>query len=146
MTDRRRYIVSRWVAGRRVSHWAAKYIGDEYDAVTHDCWGFCRRVWAEQFSLDVPVVTVSGSNLRAITRAFGNNPERANWRDVDFPQEGDAVLLAHSRYPSHVGIWVEADGGGVLHCQDPMGVIFSSRAALVRAGWAHLQFYRRIPA
>lgn len=126
-----------------MSHWAEQYIGDAYDPQTHDCWAFCRRVWAEQFALTVPVVTVNGSNLRAITRAFSHHEERALWAAVEVPQEGDAVLLAHSKYPSHVGIWVTADGGGVLHCQDPMGVVFSSRSALARAGWARLQFYRR---
>ena len=128
-----------------MSHWAEQYIGDAYDPQTHDCWAFCRRVWAEQFALAVPVVTVNGSNLRAITRAFSHHPERNLWQAVDVPQEGDAVLLAHTKYPSHVGIWVEADGGGVLHCQDGPGVVFTTRAALARMGWGRLQYYRRQP-
>ena len=126
-----------------MNHWAEQYIGDAYDAQTHDCWAFCRRVWSEQFGMTVPVVTVSAHNLRAITRAFSRHEERALWAAVEVPQEGDAVLLAHSTYASHIGIWVTADGGGVLHCQHPSGVVFSSRAALARAGWARLQFYRR---
>ena len=101
-------------------------------------------MWAEQFALAVPAVEVSGTNLRAITRAFSYHAERALWQPVEQPAEGDAVLLAHNKYPSHVGIWVEVDGGGVLHCQAPMGVVFSRRDALARAGWARLQFYRRV--
>lgn len=139
MKTARKYQVSK--GGRK--HWASDYIGDPYDAQTHDCWAFCRRVWAEQFNLAVPVVSVSAHSLRAITRAFSRHAERDLWTPVDTPQEGDAVLLAHSRYPSHIGIWVDADGGGVLHCQHPMGVVFSRRDALARAGWARLQFYRR---
>lgn len=127
-----------------VGHWATQYIGQPYVPQTNDCWAFCRRVWAEQFGLVVPVVTVNGSNLRAITRAFSYHEERALWQPVDVPVEGDAVLLAHTRFPSHVGIWIEVDGGGVLHCQDPLGVIFSRRDALARAGWSRLQFYRRV--
>ena len=127
-----------------MTHWAEQYIGEPYEPQANDCWAFCRRVWHVHFGFDVPVVTVAGTNLRAITRAFSYHEERDQWQPVDVPAEGDAVLLAHSKYPSHVGIWIDADGGGVLHCQDPMGVVFSSRAALQRAGWARLQFYRRI--
>ena len=125
------------------THWAAQYIGEAYERGSNDCWAFCRRVWAEHFGMEVPVVSVDGSSLRAITRAFSHHPERMLWNAVEYPVEGDAVLLSHSRFPSHVGIWIDADGGGVLHCQDPMGVIFSSRAALQRGGWGRLQFYRR---
>ena len=127
-----------------MQHWAAQYIGEPYVPQENDCWAFCRRVWHTHFGLDVPVVAVNGTNLRAITRAFSYHPERDLWQPVESPIEGDAVLMAHSRFPSHVGIWVDADGGGVLHCQDPLGVIFSRRDALARAGWARLQFYRRV--
>ena len=128
-----------------MNHWASDYIGLPYVPQQRDCWAFCRTVWSERFGLDVPVVEVNGYTLRSITRAFSHHPERALWNAVEYPREGDAVLLAHTRFPSHVGIWLDADGGGVLHCQDPLGVIFSRRDALERAGWARLQFYRRQP-
>jgi cell wall-associated NlpC family hydrolase len=126
-----------------VNHWATTYIGEPYVWAENDCWAFCRRVWAEQFGLTVPAVAMSGSNLRAITREISHNDERANWSQVDTPAEGDAVLMAHGRYPSHVGIWIDADGGGVLHCIDPQGVVFSTRAGLDRAGWRRVAYYRR---
>ena len=125
------------------THWASDYIGQPYVRGEADCWAFCRRVWAERFGLEVPAVEVNGSNLRAITRAISHHPERLLWNPVEIPAEGDAVLMAHNRFPSHVGIWIEADGGGVLHCADPQGVIFTTRAQLAAAGWQALRYYRR---
>jgi cell wall-associated NlpC family hydrolase len=124
-------------------HWATKYIGEAYEWGVNDCWMFCRRVWEIEFGFVVPILSINNSSLRTITRVMANDGERLNWTKESSPREGDAVLLAHSRFPSHIGIWVDADGGGVLHCQDEDGVIFNSRQALLRAGWIELQFFRR---
>lgn len=123
-------------------HWAAGYIGLPWIAHDNDCWSFCRRVWAERFGLAVPAIDVDADHLAAVTRSFLGHPERARWAEVVAPVEGDAVLLAHSRFPTHVGIWVDIDGGGVLHCEQASGVVFSRPGALARCGWAHLSFYR----
>ena len=129
-----------------MTHWATAYIGEPYVPQANDCWAFCRRVWAERFGLEVPAVALEVNNLRSITRAISRHPERLLWAPVEYPREGDAVLMAHNRYPCHVGLWVDADGGGVLHCVERSGVVFSNPQALERAGWARLQFYRRVPA
>lgn len=126
-----------------MTHWASTYIGAPWVAGEHDCWAFCRRVWAERFGLNVPAVDVDAHNLRAITRAISYHPERLLWVAVDTPAEGDAVLMAHNRFPAHVGIWVDADGGGVLHCEESRGVIFTTRAQLAVGGWTRLAYYRR---
>jgi len=126
-----------------MNHWASAYIGQPWQPQAHDCWAFCRRVWREQFGLEVPAIDVDASRLAVVARAFRDHAERRHWDEVTEPREGDAVLMAHCRHPSHVGIWIDADGGGVLHCQDGPGVIFTTRAALARMGWGRLQYYRR---
>lgn len=127
-----------------MTHWAIQYIGQEWVPQSNDCWAFCRRIWADHFGLDVPVVDVDPAHLAAVVHAFHGHAERAHWIEVAYPREGDAVLLAHSRYPSHVGVWIEADDGGVLHCDQASGVCFSSPQALARAGWGHLRYYRHL--
>lgn len=77
-------------------------------------------------------------------RQVKDDEERSNWTPTGTPTEGDAVLMAHSKFPSHVGIWIESDGGGVLHCQEGTGVIFSTRQALSKNGWAHVRYYRHV--
>lgn len=123
-------------------HWAEAYIGAPWVPQSNDCWAFCRRVWAERFGIDVPVVEIDVHSILTVARAFHGHVERGNWQPVTQPAEGDAVLLSHTRYPSHVGIWLDADGGGVLHCQQGIGVIFSRPDALAKNGWGRLSFYR----
>lgn len=53
-------------------------------------------------------------------------------------------LAAHARHPSHVGVWVDVDGGGVLHCINGAGVVFQPIKALKAGGWGHLEFYRHV--
>lgn len=125
------------------AHWASAYIGEDWVRGVNDCWGFCRRVWLEQFGLAVPIIDVDTENALMVAQAFRDHTERARWYEIIEPREGDAVLMAHYRYASHVGIWIDADGGGVLHCEKGAGVVFSTRQALARAGWRGLRFYRR---
>lgn len=127
-----------------MTHWATGYIGEPWVAQQNDCWAFCRRVWRDHFELEVPAVDVDAAHLALVARAFAGHAERANWIEVDLPREGDAVLLAHARYASHVGVWIEADGGGVLHCDQASGVVFSTPQALDRCGWRRLRFYRHL--
>lgn len=130
-----------------MTHWAENYIGHPWQAGAQgpdawDCWGLFRHVQAAHFGLDVPVVDVDAMSLPAVARAFGGHAERARWVEVSTPQDGDAVLMAHNRFPSHVGVWLDIDGGGVLHCQQGSGTLFTRRAMLPLAGWSRASFWR----
>lgn len=130
-----------------MTHWAVQYIGrpwvngaqgpDEFD-----CWGLVRFIQREHFGRTLPAVDIDAMDLRDVARALQAHDERANWSRAESPADGDAVLLAHARYPSHVGVWLDADGGGLLHCVQGAGVIFNTLSALRLAGWGHIEFYR----
>lgn len=126
-----------------MTHWAAHYIGEPWVAVEHDCWGFVRRVYREQFGIDLPVVDVDSHSLRAGIQAFDRHPERAAWVALPNPTEGAAVLMGKAERASHVGIWCDVDGGGVLHAIQGAGVVFQNRQALALSGWNVLASYRR---
>lgn len=125
-----------------MTHWAEIYIGEPWVSRTHDCWAFTRRVWREQYGLEISPIDVDSCNRMAAMRAFVGHEERAHWHNVATPQEGDAVLLSQSKHPSHVGVWVDADGGGVLHCIEGAGVVFQTVASMRAAGWHGMEFYR----
>lgn len=129
--------------------WAADYLGHTWRAGANgpdswDCWSFFRHVQATHYGRKVSDVCVDASNIHAVARAFGNHDERENWNEVEAPLDGDAVLMSHSRYPSHVGIYLAVDGGGVLHCQNGAGVIFTHMAALPAMGWGRINFFRAV--
>jgi hypothetical protein len=126
------------------SHWAAAYIGQPWQRGTMDCWAFFRRVQADHYGRQVPACGSPDSrDLLAVARALRDDPERQIWRQVDAPRDGDAVLMGKGRHPTHIGVWIEADGGGVLHSQQHSGVIFTRLPALRALGWQLIEFYRK---
>jgi hypothetical protein len=107
-----------------------------------DCWGLFVTVQRQCFGCDLPQNPVDATNLRAVLDAFNGHPERQRWKSVDQPAAGDAVLMRQSRYPVHIGVWLDIDGGGVLHSVRHAGVVFQTLAALDAHGWRIEGFYR----
>ena len=127
-------------------HWAAAYIGKPWrlGAVgpdEFDCWGLLRHAFHARTGHLVPAIPHDADDQLARMRDFERHPERARWRKVDAPQELDAVLMAHARYPSHVGLWVDADGGRVLHACRP-SVVAQDFLSLRQSGYLVAGVYR----
>ena len=128
-------------------HWAEELIGRPWQAGgrgpdVFDCWGLVRFCWREQFGIEVPEIPVDAADLRRVLDAFRDHPERQRWRLVAKPSGGDAVLMRQSRHPVHVGLWLEVDGGGVLHAAHGIGVAFQNPRDLDLQGWRIEGIYR----
>jgi len=125
-------------------HWAVPYLGkpwrigaDGPDA--YDCWGLVRAILRQRAGIELqPIVE---SDVRDLIRAFETHPERKAWVKVERPRELDAVLMSQARHPVHVGIWVDASGGRVLHAAKPM-VAAQDEIALKAGGYKVHGFYR----
>lgn len=122
--------------------WAHEYIGQPWIAGEHDCWAFFRKVQAAHFGRAVPVINVNADDILACVRAFTGHDERNQWHETETPTEGDAVLMSQHLQPTHVGVWIDVDGGGVLHCIKGSGVVFSSPQNLLQLGYNLLAAYR----
>lgn len=131
-----------------MSHWAEQYIGIPWESGatgpdSYDCWGFFRHVMLNHYQLDIPAVDVDANNIKDVMNAFSNASAYANWSEVDLPVDGDAVLMAHAKSISHIGVWVETPAlSGVLHCVFGIGVVFSSQTSLSMSGWGKKNYYR----
>ena len=135
-------------------HWAHTYIGVPWTPeggaassagalpASFNCWTFVRHVQGAHFGRTLPEIPVAGDDVAGLARAFRDSPERGRWLRVDAPAEGDCVLLRQARYPIHVGVWIAADGGGVLHCIKGPGVVFQKPKDVVAHGWRIEGFYR----
>ncbi len=128
-------------------HWAVEYIGRPWvngaqGPDSFDCWSFFRFIQREKFGIDVPAVDIDADHLRSVLTAFSSHDELKMWNPVNLPGEGDAVLMRHSKHPSHIGLYINVDGGGVLHCVRGEGVVFSTLTSLKLTGWGRLEFYR----
>jgi hypothetical protein len=123
-------------------HWAHKYIGREWINREHDCWAFTRTIQREQYGRDLPFIDIDAGDVASCVRAFNGHPEKQNWVAIDLPIDGDVLLMSQNKQPTHVGVWLEIDGGGVLHCIEKGGVIFTKRRDLSHLGFNLIQFYR----
>ncbi|WP_434148169.1 NlpC/P60 family protein [Methylocaldum gracile subsp. desertum] len=140
-----------------MTHWANHYIGKPWEAGrrgpdAYDCYGLVAAVQARHFGRQLPLVDgIEPTNHRQVAAAMARAGYRAGWTPIPATEraEGDIVLMAHARHPSHIGVWLEVDGGGVLHCVGSLkvgfptlGVVFSTLPALRLARWGHLEWWR----
>jgi hypothetical protein len=108
-------------------------------SVTDHCWDLVRRGQREIYSRELPEVLISGKlEARALVRMFDEHPERERWARVNIPEDGAVVLMnkggAHGR-AIHAGIYFDLDCGGILHVDDPHGVVFEDALTIQLRGW-----------
>ncbi len=127
-------------------HWASGYIGTPWVAGVSDCWHFAVGIWRDRFGWQVPVSLVDPTNPVAVRRRMAQPDWTAQWAKVTVPVEGDAVLMRRGAYPSHVGIWVSANGGGILHSVEGSGVVLTPLQRLAQMNFAPVGYHRWIGA
>ncbi len=128
--------------------WAARYIGIPWEAGAQgpdafDCWAFFRMVQRDHFGRQVPVILAPDYNDPSVlVSLFREHEENHRWLAADRPRDGDAAII---HKPLHVGVWLAADGGGVLHCARGAGVIFTHDAAWRNSGFGRKEIRRFSP-
>ena len=121
------YIGTPWVAGAQ---------GPE----AFDCMAFFRHVQGEHFGVAVPpIIAPDYDDPSALVDLFSNHPERARWATLAKPEHGCAALI---RRPMHIGVWLDLDGGGVLHCVRGHGVVFTSDSSWPVSGFGRKEYFR----
>jgi len=93
---------------------AARYIGRPYvpggrGPNGFDCVGLCLYVYGHELGLELDELYSAGNKMRRMERPA-------------------SMCIVDMRTPtgnSHAGLWLSSDGGGILHCIMPLGVIFS---------------------
>lgn len=125
--------------------WATQYIGTPWEAGAqgphaYDCMGFFRMVQGEHFGIDVPIIIAPDyDDPTALADLFGNHEEFSRWKRIDKPAHGDAVRI---HKPMHIGVWLDLDGGGVLHCVRGAGVVFTKEADWPFSGFGRKEYFR----
>jgi hypothetical protein len=130
-----------------MTHWAFDYIGKPWKVAADgpdafDCWGLVVEIHRRFFNRKLDIIPVEENNIKALIRTIDAHPERRRWDVVNSPREGDIALMRQSRHPIHVGVWLDVDGGGMLHCAQNCGVIFQTLHNLQLCGWQIENFYR----
>ena len=125
-----------------MTHWATKYLALPW-STDCDCWGFFRLVQREQFGRDLPAIPLDDYRLPRKSAVIAGHPERANWLPIAANEavDGDGVMMIEGGSDAHVGIWVAADGGLVLHSDNPGGGQLTPLDRLATE-YTHIKFYR----
>ena len=130
-----------------MTHFANKYIGKPWIAGkqgpdSFDCWGFVRYVLLHEYGYNVPPVNINPDNLRDVLHAFRSDLAFQAFIEVKEPCDGDVVLMRQAKNPVHAGLWLDIDGGGILHCVRGNGVVFQNISSLNMCGWFIDSYYR----
>lgn len=118
--------------------WAARWVGQPF-ADGHGCWRLALAVWRGEFGWPVPDVPVA-ADPRAERRALAAGAAGGDWRAVDVPADGDAVLLSRRHAPCHVGVYVAP--GRVLHALRGVGAVCVPLSRLPAERWQVVGFWR----
>lgn len=122
-----------------MTHWAEKYLfadlrWTETGAGPREfnCWAFVREIELREFGREIPQLPIGdAAATRTALSAWGY---RSEWEPREGrPREGDIVAMRARDL--HVGLWIEADAGGVLHCQRDRDVTFDDLSSLALCGY-----------
>ncbi len=134
-------------------HWAAEYIlrnppirweSGAQGPDAFDCWAFFRYIQREHFGVDLPLIRVDADDAVSVKSEYQNIQNYHGWVPVENPREGDGVVFLGGKEENHIGVWLDADMGGILHCMRKSGVVFTRREAVRRLGWGRIEFFRRV--
>lgn len=117
------------------------------------CWRFVREAAKELYGIDVPLVLEVApggfEGRKSKRKLWKEHPERANFDEIANPVDGAIVLM---RRPfvlpgnfDHAGLYIDVDGGGILHCDAPQGVCFDSLREIELRRWVPSYFVRKQP-
>lgn len=128
MINLRQYIGKPWQAGA---------IGPD----AYDCYALVREVQAKHFGVNMSEVCVPDyEDQDQIAELMAGHIETGNWIRVDRSRHGDAVYMR--RPARHYGVWLDIDGGGVLHCTKDLGVKFVKDSSWPASGYGRRVFFR----
>ncbi len=124
----RQYIGKPWMEGAQGPH-------------AFDCYALVRDIQQRYFGIDMSEVAVPDyEDQGQIAELLSGHIETGNWIQVDKPQHGDGVYMR--RPARHYGVWLDIDGGGVLHCTKDLGVKFVKDSAWHAAGYGRKVYLR----
>lgn len=129
-------------------HWSLDYIGKSWEIGgrgpdSFDCWGLLMDIYKKRFDIDLP--NFEGINLENVmiaAKAIDRNIKNDYWREIKLPIDECAVGLSRNKVMHHVGVYLNVDGGKILHCHNGIGCVAQSIQSMKRLGWTTIKFFR----
>jgi cell wall-associated NlpC family hydrolase len=122
--------------------WVDQYIGIPF--TEYNCWQLVRKVYREQFNIDLPLLDNEYFNHmdRTNIEKLYNRELAINWKKQDVPRIGDCVVMRIRNQPWHVGIIISKDT--MLHTENKLEAV---RERFTGPAWKNniIGFYRYEP-
>lgn len=104
------------------------------------CWGLIRYVQMELWGRFIPAVNIKQYSILEFVKAGLKYRHELDWHPIDKPVHSCLVELSHGMQSHHIGVYLDVDGGGLLHALKGSGVVFDSIPALKASGWRHFVY------
>lgn len=115
------------------------YRAGSYGPDDFNCWGLLYYIQKNYFNVEMPFAPIG--NEDACRLLFKERIEAGVWAVTDNPLHGDGVLMRPGSNP-HVGVYLDIDGGGILHALEGFGVVFTATTDLSFYGFGRVKYYR----
>ena len=126
-------------------HWSTKLLGLPWvpggrTEKEMDCWGLLMRVYKEQLGISLPEhKNIDATRVLEYSGAIRKGME--DWELLEKPEHLCGVALSRSKKIHHVGVYLENDGGLILHCHEESGVIIQTPREMAKLGWRKIEYY-----
>lgn len=125
--------------------WTRRYVGRPwssggYGPESFDCWGLVHAVYLYRLGTELPrhpgVYEIGRDTVAGLIREHATG---GRWLAVDKPSDLCIVAMGR-RFVDHVGIYVAAQGGLVLHSGSSFGVVLQP-LSVVRSHFSTVRYY-----
>lgn len=130
-------------------HWITKYLNKPWVSggrgpEAFDCWGLVAWIQKEHYGRELePYNGVDAHDWRRVAVLIDGASHQSEWQKIDKPVDGCIVAMAQGRIFHHVGVFLEMDGGYVLHAAKGQPVVAQRVHILRQLGWRRIEFYLR---
>lgn len=109
-----------------------------------DCWGLVYFVYREYFGIELPQFPgIKEIGLFAVARLLKEGTTfGGDWTEINQPVHGCGVAMGFNRRLHHVGVWLDLDGGLVLHAAETSRVAAARLSDLRKTGINQVVYYR----
>lgn len=124
------------------------YIGKKWEAngrgpTTFDCWGLVWHVYKHVLNKDLPLYAFYyDKGAKSVCGTLEKASQSANWKQLQRPVPFSIVALSQHKIIHHVGIYLNLDGGLILHAlKEASFVVAQGVTAMRTQGWNRIEFY-----
>ncbi len=107
----------------------------------YDCWGVAQVIERRLFNREMPDIKEPPTDVRKLIAFIHSHKARAQWKRTDTPAHGQLVELAHGNHPFHIGVYLDVEGGGIIHSLAKVGVSWDREIVLKAAGWRKFAYH-----